>query len=51
MDSNIEPLTEDVDGGIIGQFEVVDACHYAGKIIIRHIRRVAWAADDGEHWS
>jgi len=50
LDSGEELLPHDVDVGVVGQLEVVDARHDAGEVVVRRVGRLARLADHREHW-
>lgn len=49
LDGNIQPVSQDFDVGVIGEFEVVDASHDTGQIVVGRVRRIARPAHDREH--
>lgn len=51
FDGHAESVPEDVLAAVVGELEVVDACHYAGEIVVWSVGRFAGAADDGEDGS
>lgn len=50
LDGHKQPLTQDFDAAVVGQLEIVDASHYARKIVVRRVRGFAGTADNREHW-
>lgn len=51
LDGSIHTSSHDVQIGIVGQFEVINACHDAWKVVIGNERWLARFADHGEHRS
>ena len=51
LDCSIHTSSHDVQISIVGQFEVVNACHDAWEIVIGSVGRLAGFADHGEHGS
>ena len=51
LDGDGKPLLQDADVAVVGQLEVVHARHDTGEIVIRRVRRLARAANDGEKGS
>jgi hypothetical protein len=49
LDCSIHTSSHDVQIRIVGQFEVVNACHDAWEIVIGSVGRLAGFADHGEH--
>ena len=49
FDSRVELLAHDVKICVVGELEVVDACHDTREIVIRRIRWFARLADHREH--
>lgn len=49
LDGNIQPFAKDIYAAVIWHFEIVDARHDAGKIVVRCVRRLAGFANHGEH--
>lgn len=48
-DGHTELLAQNVHGAVVWHFEVVDARHDRGQIIVRRVWWLAWLADDREH--
>lgn len=49
FDSNVEPTTEDIQTAVVGQFEIIDASHHAGKVVVWRVWGLAGAADNREN--
>lgn len=49
FDGNVKPFTEHIPTAVVRQFEIINAGHYAGKVVIWRIRWLAGAADDREN--
>lgn len=50
LDRDRQSLPEDIQTAVIGQLEVIDTGHNAGKIVIGRVRVFAGTAYNRENW-
>ena len=48
FDRDVEPFAEHVPTAVVWQFEVIDVCHYTGKVVVWRVGWLAGTADDRE---
>lgn len=47
--SEAKLLAHNVERAVVRKFEVVDAGHHRGKVVVRRVRTLRWLAHDREH--
>jgi len=50
LDGKHNLIPHHLQSAVVGQLEIVDTSHDAGKIVVGAIWRLSRFADDGQHW-
>jgi hypothetical protein len=50
LDGHVQSFSHDFKVGIVREFEIVDACHDAGEVVVWRVWWLTGLANHSEHW-